>query len=85
MTPNIREEMRSTIAGLVGCLDLTRTAVLETTVSIACSPAAFIVSPDSIMLAHLIFLEIKITYQQDLRSRLLLLKHRQLPRSHSAR
>jgi hypothetical protein len=32
---------------LVGDLDLIRTAVLDTTVSIAFSPAAFIVSPDS--------------------------------------
>lgn len=48
MTPSIREAIKSTIAGFVGDLDLIRTAVLDTTVSIAFSPAAFIVSPDSI-------------------------------------
>ena len=47
MTPNILEAMRLTSAGFVGFLDLTRTAVLDTTVSIAFNPAAFIVSPDS--------------------------------------
>jgi hypothetical protein len=47
MTPNIRDAIRSTKAGLVGFFDLMRTAVLATTVSIACRPAAFIVSPDS--------------------------------------
>ena len=47
MTPSILEAMRSTKAGLVGLLDLMRTAVLEITVSIAFKPAAFIVSPDS--------------------------------------
>jgi hypothetical protein len=47
MTPLIRAAMRSTIAGFEGLLDLISTAVLETTVSIALRPAAFIVSPDS--------------------------------------
>jgi hypothetical protein len=47
MTPSIREAIRSTNAGFVGDLDLIRTAVLDTTVSIAFSPAAFMVSPDS--------------------------------------
>jgi hypothetical protein len=36
----------------VGFLDLMRTAVLDTTVSIGFSPAAFIVSPDSINLSE---------------------------------
>ena len=49
MTPKILEAIRSTSAGFVGFLDLTRTAVLDTTVSIAFKPAAFIVSPDSVM------------------------------------
>jgi hypothetical protein len=48
MTPSMRAAMRSTIAGFEGCLDLTSTAVLETTVSMALSPAAFMVSPDSV-------------------------------------
>ena len=48
MTPKILEAIRSTSAGFVGFLDLTRTAVLDTTVSIAFKPAAFIVSPDSV-------------------------------------
>ena len=47
MTPLMRAAMRSTIAGFEGCLDLTRMAVLETTVSMALRPAAFMVSPDS--------------------------------------
>ena len=47
MTPNMRDAIRSTRPGLVGFFDLMSTAVLETTVSIACRPAAFIVSPDS--------------------------------------
>lgn len=47
MTPNMREAIRSTKAGFVGLFDFMRTAVLETTVSMACKPAAFIVSPDS--------------------------------------
>jgi hypothetical protein len=47
MTPLMRDAMRSTSAGFVGFLDLMRTAVLDTTVSIAFRPAAFIVSPDS--------------------------------------
>jgi hypothetical protein len=47
MTPRILEAMRSTITGFEGCFDLTRIAVLDTTVSIAFNPAAFIVSPDS--------------------------------------
>jgi hypothetical protein len=48
MTPKILEAIRSTSAGFVGFFDLTRTAVLDTTVSIAFKPAAFIVSPDSV-------------------------------------
>ena len=47
MTPLILEAMRSTSFWFEGCFDLIRTAVLSTTVSIALSPAAFIVSPDS--------------------------------------
>lgn len=46
MTPRIRDAIRSTSSCLV-FLDLTRTAVLSTTVSMALRPAAFIVSPDS--------------------------------------
>jgi hypothetical protein len=45
--PTIRDAIRSTIAGLVGDFDLTNTAVLDTTVSMALKPAALIVSPDS--------------------------------------
>ncbi len=48
ITPFIREAIKFTIAGLDGFLDLTRIAVLETTVSIAFKPAALIVSPDSV-------------------------------------
>jgi hypothetical protein len=48
MTPKIREAIRLTKSGFVGLLDLMSTAVLDTTVSIAFNPAAFIVSPDSI-------------------------------------
>jgi hypothetical protein len=47
MTPFMRAAMRSTIAGFEGFLDLTSMAVLETTVSMALRPAAFMVSPDS--------------------------------------
>ena len=47
MTPLIREVIRST-RGFLVFLDLTRTEVLSTTVSMALRPAAFIVSPDSI-------------------------------------
>jgi hypothetical protein len=47
MTPLIREAMSSTNAGFDGFLDCTRIAVLDTTVSIAFRPAAFMVSPDS--------------------------------------
>lgn len=47
MTPPMRAAMRSTISGLEGFLDLIKIAVLETTVSMAMSPAAFMVSPDS--------------------------------------
>ena len=47
MTPNILEAIRSTKVGFVGFFDLMRTAVLDTTLSIAFKPAAFIVSPDS--------------------------------------
>lgn len=47
MTPRMRDAMSSTSSGLDGFLDLMRTALLETTVSIAFNPAAFIVSPDS--------------------------------------
>ena len=85
MTPRMRDEMRSTIAGLVGCLDLTSTAVLEITVSSACNPAAFIVSPDSTYISICRFLVAVVTYQQDLQFRLPLLKHMQLPHFHSAR
>lgn len=48
MTPLILEAIRSTIAGLEGFLDLIRIAEVDTTVSIAFKPAAFIVSPDSV-------------------------------------
>lgn len=48
MTPAILEAIRSIRAGLELVFDLIRIAVLETTVSIAFRPAAFIVSPDSI-------------------------------------
>jgi hypothetical protein len=48
MTPFMRAAMRSTIAGFEGFLDLTSMAVLETTVSMALRPAAFMVSPDSV-------------------------------------
>lgn len=47
ITPRIRGVMRST-RELVVFLDLTSTAVLSTTVSMAWRPAAFMVSPDSI-------------------------------------
>lgn len=47
MTPRILEAIKSTNAGFVGFFDLMRTAVLDTTVSIAFKPAALIVSPDS--------------------------------------
>lgn len=47
MTPRILEAMRSTVAGFEGFLDLMSTAELDTTVSIAFRPAAFMVSPDS--------------------------------------
>lgn len=46
ITPCILDAIRST-RELVVLRDLTRTAVLSTTVSIALSPAAFMVSPDS--------------------------------------
>jgi hypothetical protein len=46
MTPWILDAISST-SSLFVFLDLTSTAVLSTTVSIAFSPAAFIVSPDS--------------------------------------
>ena len=48
MTPLIREAIRLTSLGLDGRLDLIRTALLSTTVSMALSPAALIVSPDSV-------------------------------------
>jgi len=51
MTPRILTAINSTISGLEGDFDLIRTAVLDTTVSIALSPAAFIVSPDSVVVS----------------------------------
>jgi hypothetical protein len=47
MTPLILAATKSTVSRFVGFLDLMRTAVLDTTVSMGFSPAAFIVSPDS--------------------------------------
>lgn len=49
MTPVIRLAMTSTSSGLVGDLDLIRTAELCRTVSIAFRPAKTIVWPDSVM------------------------------------
>jgi hypothetical protein len=49
MTPFIRDAIRLTRAGFDEFLDLTNIAVLETTVSMAFNPAAFMVSPDSIL------------------------------------
>jgi len=49
MTPRILEARRSTKAGFEGSFDLMRTATLDTTVSMAFKPAAFIVSPDSVL------------------------------------
>jgi hypothetical protein len=46
MTPRTRDVIRST-SGFLVLRFLTRMAVLETTVSIALSPAARMVSPDS--------------------------------------
>ena len=40
-------ETSAALAGVVGCRDLMRTAVEETTVSMAWRPQARIVSPDS--------------------------------------
>lgn len=48
MTPRILAAIKSTNAGFEVRFDLTRTAILDTTVSIAFKPAAFIVSPDSV-------------------------------------
>ena len=47
ITPRILDAISSTSAGFDGFFDLTRIAVLDTTVSMAFNPAAFIVSPDS--------------------------------------
>lgn len=47
MTPRIREAIRST-RGFWVFLDLTRTEMVSTTVSMALRPAAFMVSPDSV-------------------------------------
>jgi hypothetical protein len=47
ITPLIREAIRFTRLGFEGCFDFISTAELSTTVAIAFSPAAFIVSPDS--------------------------------------
>lgn len=49
MTPVIRLAMTSTSSGLVGDLDLIRTAELCRTVSMAFRPAKTIVWPDSVM------------------------------------
>lgn len=49
MTPVIRLAMTSTSSGLVGDLDLIRTAELFRTVSMAFRPAKTIVWPDSVM------------------------------------
>jgi hypothetical protein len=49
ITPSIRDAIRSTKAGFVGDFDLTSTAVLDMTVSMAIKPAAFMVSPDSVV------------------------------------
>lgn len=49
MTPVIRLAMTSTSSGLVGDLDLIRTAELCRTVSMALRPAKTIVWPDSVM------------------------------------
>ena len=48
-----------------GCFDLTRMAVLETTVSMAFNPAAFIVSPDSGDCQRLCFPKAQDTNRQD--------------------
>ena len=49
MTPVIRLAMTSTSSGLVGDLDLIRTAELRRTVSMALRPAKTMVWPDSVM------------------------------------
>ena len=84
MTPFMRAAMRSTIAGLEGFLDLTSIAVLETTVSIALRPAAFMVSPDSglvsLWIGHCL---VESIYRLNLRLRLRLLRRRLLLRCRS--
>ena len=86
MTPSIREAIRSTIAGFVGDLDLIRTAVLDTTVSIAVSPAAFIVSPDSASGQQSSLTSVRNrTHQRDPQCRLQHLVRRQPQHSRSAR
>ena len=53
MTPRIRDAISSTISGLDGDRDLIRTDCDLTTVSMALSPAARIVSPDSAICQYL--------------------------------
>lgn len=84
MTPFMREAMRSTIAGFEGFLDLTSIAVLETTVSIALRPAAFIVSPDSVCFSLRASCLVGCPYQLDPLCHLRRLKHRLLQHFHSA-
>jgi hypothetical protein len=82
----MRAAMRSTIVGFEGFLDLTSMAVLETTVSMALRPAAFMVSPDSVMVSwfeHGVWLGGAWTYQLDLRHHLRLLMRRLLQRYRS--
>lgn len=71
ITPRIRDARSSTNAGFEGFFDLTRMAVLDTTVSIAIKPAAFMVSPDSKTVSHCTQLCQRSTYQRDRRFHLL--------------
>lgn len=50
ITPRIREQIRSISSGWEGCLDLIRTAEVSRRVAMGLRPAAFIVSPDSVLL-----------------------------------
>lgn len=48
MTPRILDSIVLMSCGFDGCLDLMRIAVVSKTVAIGFSPAAFMVSPDSV-------------------------------------
>lgn len=48
MTPRILDSIVLMSCGFDGCLDLIRIAVVSKTVAIGLSPAALIVSPDSV-------------------------------------